>query len=60
MPDSIDVEKRAFRLWRLDVATTGLPDGAFPEWVDLDQATRHAYRTKAFEDLRRAEADDGA
>lgn len=46
-PDPGKVETLAFSLWRMDVATTGLDAEDFPNWIELEQATRQVYRARA-------------
>jgi len=45
--DPIHVEELAYRLWRVDVAKTGLAGEDFPDWPDLEESTRVAYRESA-------------
>jgi hypothetical protein len=62
-PDPVEVERRAFLYWRMDLASTGLPDTAFPEWANTELWTRQHYRKRAESALAggaEAEEDDGA
>lgn len=45
--DPVHVEELAYRLWRMDVATTGLAGEDFPAWPDLEEGTRLHYRESA-------------